>query len=101
MIRAICCVPVSPLRAEASHRAEMVSQQVFGECCDILEQGKDDWVRIRCCYDAYEGWCQASHVTEIDEEEYEDGGHALTPEWVSSLEYNGHPMMVPMGSSLT
>ncbi len=25
----------------------------------------------------------------------------LTAEWVTTLEYNGHPMMVPMGSQLT
>ena len=101
MIRAICCVPVSPLRAEPSHRAEMVSQQVFGECCEILEQAKENWSRVRCTYDGYEGWCQADQLTEIDEPEFTKGGNALTPDWVNSLEYNGHPMMVPMGSHLT
>ena len=28
---AVCCVPVSPLRAEPSHKSEMVTQQLFGE----------------------------------------------------------------------
>src|ERR1700737_1810043 len=101
MIRAICCVPVSPVRAETSHRTEMVTQLVFGERCEILEQTKDDWSRIRCHYDDYEGWCQSVHLAEIDEEEYDHGGGALTPDWVNSLEYNGHPMMVPMGCNLT
>ena len=41
MIRAVCCVPVSPLRAEATHKAEKVSQQLFGECCEILEEAGD------------------------------------------------------------
>lgn len=101
MIRAICCVPVSPLRAEASHRTEMVSQLVFGECCEIIEKTRDSWARVRCSYDGYEGWCQASHLTEIDDDDYEKGGNALTPDWVGTLEYNGHPMMVPLGSNLT
>jgi cell wall-associated NlpC family hydrolase len=79
----------------------MVTQQVFGECCEILEQTKEGWSRIRCSYDGYEGWSQSSHLTEIDEEEYEKGGNALTPDWVNTLEYNGHPMMVPMGCNLT
>ena len=100
MIRAICCVPVSPLRAEPSHRSEMVSQQLFGECCEILEQTKE-WARVRCSYDGYEGWCQASHLVEVDEMEFEKGGNALTPDWINTLEYNGHPMVVPMGSALT
>jgi gamma-D-glutamyl-L-lysine dipeptidyl-peptidase len=101
MIRAICCVPVSPMRAEPAHRTEMVSQLVFGECCEILEKSKDQWARICCSYDGYEGWCQSSHLTEIDAADYEQGGNALTPEWVASLEYNGHPMMVPLGCILT
>ena len=54
---------------------------------------------IRCGYDGYEGWCTAAHLTEIDAD-YAQGGHALTPEWVNELEYNGQPMMVPLGSSL-
>ena len=100
MIKAICCVPVSPLRAEPSHRTEMVSQLIFGECCETLEQVKE-WSRVRVKYDGYEGWCTTSHLTEIDEVEFEMGRTPLTPEWVTSLEYNGHPMMVPMGSHLT
>jgi cell wall-associated NlpC family hydrolase len=100
MIRAICCVPVSPLRAEPSHRTEMVSQLIFGECCEVLEQTKE-WSRVRVKYDGYEGWCTPTHLTEIDENEFDDGLANLTPEWVTALEYNGHPMMVPMGSHLT
>jgi hypothetical protein len=78
----------------------MVSQLIFGECCEILESVKD-WAHIRGSYDGYEGWCQSTQLAEIDEKEYEHGGNALTPEWVTPLEYNGHPMMVPMGSILT
>src|ERR1700758_475393 len=100
MIRAICCVPVSPLRAEPSHRTEMVSQLVFGECCEILEQGKE-WSRVRVRYDEYEGMCTSTHLTAVYEREFETVMPSLTPEWVTPLEYNGHPMMVPMGSHLT
>ncbi|HEV2481455.1 MAG TPA: C40 family peptidase [Puia sp.] len=100
MIKAICCVPVCPLRAEPSHRTEMVSQLIFGECCELLEQVKE-WTRVRVRYDGYEGWCTTSHFTEIDDSEFGTAQPPLTPDWVTSLEYNGHPMMVPMGSHLT
>jgi hypothetical protein len=79
----------------------MVSQLVFGECCEVLEQTRDQWSRVRVRYDGYEGWCTSPHLTEIDEKEFQSEKTPLTPEWVSSLEYNGHPMMVPMGSHLT
>jgi hypothetical protein len=100
MIRAICCVPVSPLRSEASHRTEMVSQLVFGECCEILEQTKENWTRVHLRYDGYEGWCQSAQITAIDEAGYENSGQMLAPGWVETLDYNGHPMRVPMGSHL-
>jgi len=101
MNRAICCVPVSPLRAVPSHRSEMVTQQLFGECCEVLEQTKDNWSHVRCSYDNYEGWCTTNHLAEIDEPDHQQGGKALTPEWVNEIEYNGHPMMIPLGCTLT
>jgi cell wall-associated NlpC family hydrolase len=100
MNTALCCVPVSPLRAEPSHKTEMVSQQVFGECCEILETGKDQWIRIRCAHDGYEGWCQASHVTEIDPACSRDQGQGLLPGWVNELLFDGRSMRVPMGGVL-
>jgi cell wall-associated NlpC family hydrolase len=101
MSNAICCVPVSPLRAAPSHKSEMVTQQLFGECCAVLEREKDGWVRVRCRFDGYEGWCTENHLTEIDESENGDLGNALAPDWVNEVGYNGRPMMVPLGSSLT
>ena len=78
----------------------MISQLIFGECCELLEQAKE-WTRVRVRYDGYEGWCTTSHLTEIDDAEFGTEQTPLTPEWVTLLEYNGHPMMVPMGSHLT
>jgi hypothetical protein len=58
-------VAVCPMRKEASHKSEMVSQMLFGETAESLEQTKD-FTRIRCLYDNYEGWVQTSQVTEVD-----------------------------------
>lgn len=98
---AVCCVPVSPLRLEPSHKTEMVSQQLFGECCILHETLADGWIKIQCKYDGYIGWSQVSHFVEIDEEQFAKGDEDLTSEWVSEIDYNGHHMFVPMGSSLT
>jgi len=40
----------------------MVSQLLFGEYAFVKEE-KDDFVFIRCEYDNYEGWVQASQLT--------------------------------------
>ncbi|MEO6948893.1 MAG: NlpC/P60 family protein [Ginsengibacter sp.] len=96
----ICCVAVSPMRAIPAHRAEMVSQQLFGEKSILLEKGEDNWVKIKCKYDGYEGWVTVSHLTEINEEDYLKVEKELTSEWVNEIDYNGHQMQVPLGSSL-
>lgn len=98
---AVCCVPVSAMRLENSHKSEMVSQQMFGECCILIEDTTNGWTKITCKQDGYIGWAQASHFVEIDEEQYLRCDEGLTSEWVSEINYNGHHMFVPMGSSLT
>ena len=97
----VCCVPVSPMRSLPSHKSEMVSQQLFGEKSFILERTNDNWVRIQLKYDGYQGWVQQSHLVEIDEELYYKTDKDLTSEWVNEVDFNGHMMYVPMGSSLS
>lgn len=99
MANAICSVPVSPLRAEAAHRSEMVSQQLFGEACTILERAKDNWVKVKCAYDNYEGWCQQSQVVETDNIN-EKAKRFYTSDWVTDIQFNDTLMKIPFGSSL-
>lgn len=96
----VCCVPVSPMRSEASHKSEMVSQQLFGEKSFIVDRS-EDWLKIQLRYDGYQGWVQKSHVVEIDEDIYLKNDKDLTSDWVNEVDYNGHIMYVPMGSSLS
>jgi gamma-D-glutamyl-L-lysine dipeptidyl-peptidase len=62
-----CIVSSAPLRSEASHRSEIVSQLLFGEFAVLLESSKD-FIKVKCLYDDYEGWCQVSQLAEVDEE---------------------------------
>ena len=94
----ICCVPVSPLRSEPSHRSEMVSQLLFGEVCIIIEKAPDNWIRIKSEYDSYEGWCQLSHVTAYTQNS--GSSKAYSRQWVTTIRYNDQPMYIPFGSSL-
>lgn len=101
MSYAVCCVPVAPVRIEPDHRTEMISQLLFGECCIITVIEKDGWIKIVNKLDAYTGWCQLSHFQEIDDKQYYLEENNLTADWVSEIDYNGHMMWVPIGSSLT
>lgn len=64
MLAWICFVPVAPLRKEAAHRSEMVSQLLFGERVQFIESS-GDFVLVKNDYDAYIGWCQRSQLTEL------------------------------------
>ena len=56
---AICQVSVSPLRSAAADSSEMVSQVLFGEKVEVLEE-LEKWSKVRLAFDGYEGWknCQ-------------------------------------------
>ena len=67
MLFVICVVAVSPLRSEASHRSEMVSQLLFGEAAEVVQK-ENDFIKIKCLYDDYGGWAQASQLIEVSED---------------------------------
>jgi len=94
-----CCVPVSPLRIEPAHRTEMVTQQLFGETCMIIDFGDDIWVKIKCSYDGYEGWCQQSHLCRINNDG-DSTSNELTADYLGEIDFNGTVMHIPMGCSL-
>lgn len=52
-----CNLSIVPLHTEPSHRSEMVSQVLFGESFEIIEEGID-FVKIRLTETKYEGWIQ-------------------------------------------
>lgn len=54
-----------PLRREPSERSEMISQILFGESFDILEQS-GGWAFIKLHFDAYEGWAGQSDIHELN-----------------------------------
>ena len=62
----VCTVAVAPLRNENAHRSEMVSQLLLGEFAELLDIS-GDFVKIRCLYDGYEGWCQKAQLQETDQ----------------------------------
>lgn len=56
---------VCPMRSDASHKSEMVSQLLLGECGEILTE-QDDFIQVRGLYDGYEGWCAKNQLARVD-----------------------------------
>jgi gamma-D-glutamyl-L-lysine dipeptidyl-peptidase len=93
----VCCVPVAPLRAEPSHKAEMVSQLLFGEAGNAQEETKD-FVKIKCLHDGYEGWCQRSQLASGLGYKPEAFPAVLVSDWSDKVSINGETAIVSMGT---
>ena len=98
MAEVICVVPVAPLRAEGSHRAEMVSQILFGETGVIISETKD-FYQIQLHQDGYEGWCQKLQL-QLVAEDAKVTTTGYTPNWINSAVFNGQPIQLPLGTTI-
>lgn len=54
------------MRAEASDKAEMVNQMLYGEYCELMEEN-GSFVKIKLLYDGYEGWADPKHIEVLSE----------------------------------
>jgi gamma-D-glutamyl-L-lysine dipeptidyl-peptidase len=96
MAYAVCRVPVAPLRAEAAHKSEMVSQLLLAEAGLVLEEAKD-FVKLQSLFDGYEGWCQRTQVVLVADWSREEPQQQYTSDWINKVTINGVPAQVPMG----
>lgn len=94
MITAINLLSVIPMRKEPSHRSEMVSQLLFGEYAQILEE-ESQFVRIKCLYDDYEGWVQANQLMPAD---VVLTTNRYVNKWAAEVFINGQQKNIPMCS---
>jgi hypothetical protein len=100
----ICNLAIIPLRAEASDRSEIVSQVLFGEHFEVLEQLKQ-WSRIKMQYDEYEGWIDTKQFQEISELNYNQLSTDAIILNADLIEYITAPanllIPIPLGASLS
>lgn len=100
----ICNLAIIPLRLEPSDRSEIVSQVLFGEHFEVLEELKQ-WRRIRLHYDDYEGWVDSKQFQIISEAAY----NTLSKEPIvlnaDLIDYISAPnntlLPIPLGASLS
>jgi len=71
----ICENVFVPLRSGPSHRAEMLSQVLFGEKYRVLDE-TGHWLKIETLFDNYTGWIDINHIQHT-EENGKGTGHVL------------------------
>lgn len=98
----ICPLSVIPIRSSSSHKSEMISQLLFGELLEILDRKGKLWVKIRCAYDHFVGWVDASQIKSITPSEFESfqKNFAFSLELVQPVMGPDHFVPVTMGARL-
>jgi cell wall-associated NlpC family hydrolase len=69
MVRVIALHSIIPLRAEPSEASEMLTQMLFGETADVLEDARR-WTRISLHQDGQEGWADTKMLTPLSDSEW-------------------------------
>ena len=102
-----CDLSVMPVRKEGSHTSEMVSQLLYNELYEVLDE-KPGWKLIRTELDQYEGWIQGIQHYEISKQEFlecKGQGHYIVDQ--PTLEYKGRMLSIgtmlcePVSGSMT
>jgi hypothetical protein len=57
------------MRKEPSHTSELVSELLFNDIYKIIDEN-DEWLKIQCMYDLYEGWIRKLQHNEITDNEF-------------------------------
>ena len=104
MMKGISLHSVVPVRTEARETAEMSTQILFAEQCEILaEQAR--WYQVRLCQDGQEGWVDKKMLTPLSAEEEqklpaEATAMVLMPMAYAVSENNGQTIPLTAGTRL-
>lgn len=99
----ICRLSIVPVRAEPAHKAEQVTQLLFGDHYEVTDASGGEWLRIRQYFDGYEGWIDSRqhHAVTADYFHYlNQAEFKITTDITSTLLYNRNPVVILMGSIL-
>lgn len=95
---------IIPLRLESSDRSEIVSQVLFGEHFEILEQQKQ-WSRIKMHFDGYEGWVDSKQYQVISDSNFNqlsDEPIVLSSDLIEYVTGGSNLLMpIPLGASVS
>jgi len=98
----VCRLAIVPVRMEANHRAEQVTQLLFGDHYEVLEAAlPNKWLRIRIYADQYEGWIDAAQHHAISKEYFDQinlANFKITTEITSTILFKKMPLSIVMGS---
>jgi gamma-D-glutamyl-L-lysine dipeptidyl-peptidase len=99
----VCRLSIVPVRADASHKSEQVTQLLFGDHYEVQESDDKDWVRIKVFADQYDGWIDTAQHYPVSPEFFDYINQAelkVTTDVTSTLLFNKVPVTLVMGSMI-
>lgn len=72
MTYGFCHLAMIPLRESPKDSSEMMSQLLFGDVFEIIEETATHWIKIKNAYDSYEGYIDPKQGKIISPKEFED-----------------------------
>lgn len=102
MIYAICPLSVVPVRSNSVEKSEQVTQLLFGEIVEIMEQKGRVWSKVRCIWDNYIGWVNTQQLKPITSSEYKQfkKNFAYCLDLMQPLMSNDHHLPITIGACL-
>jgi len=100
----ICNLSIIPCRKSPSDRSEMVTQLLFGETFEIIEDG-EKWIRVKHSYDDYVSWIDKKQYQPISEKSFSalrKETHVISFDLVHPILNTNNDSLLPivLGSSL-
>lgn len=91
-----------PIRRLDSDKSEMISQLLFGEVAEVINDKNKDWWLIKCSWDGYIGWASSNQLHEISKKEYAQykSCKTISAEIMAPALCDGHSRFLPFGASL-
>ncbi len=98
----VCPLSTIAVRSHPSQRSEMISQLLFGEMAEIMEEKGHTWAKVRCVWDDTVGWVASNQLLQITYSEYESyrEQYALSLELLQAVTSNDHFLPVVLGAQL-
>lgn len=102
--KGVCRLSIVPVRREPADTAEQVTQLLFGEHYEVIDESADGkWYKIRMVWDGYEGWVDVLQHHSIGQEHFEQidaVDYKICLEVTSSILYRKRQTPIVLGSVL-
>ena len=63
----ICNLSIVPIRSNNSHKSELISQLLYGDCFKLLAE-ENGWIKVITLSDEYTGWVDKNQFIEISKD---------------------------------